>query len=121
MSLPSRRYYINLIFNEIFLLYPRRDNFYHYKTTKFTQNRPNIYETSNYICKISGVDAGVPFYGIPDSINPADVKVPFLGHFALQDDWCTKSKVEKFAQSLEDSGHNNFEVHFYDVRKTSIF
>ncbi len=65
---------------------------------------------------ISGVDAGVPFYGIPDSINPADVKVPFLGHFALGDDWCTKDKVEKFAQGLKDAGHNNFEVHFYDVR-----
>eukprot|EP00029_Vermamoeba_vermiformis_P008136 TRINITY_DN3721_c0_g1_i1.p1 TRINITY_DN3721_c0_g1~~TRINITY_DN3721_c0_g1_i1.p1 ORF type:complete len:218 (-),score=54.83 TRINITY_DN3721_c0_g1_i1:80-733(-) len=67
------------------------------------------------LAKVAGVDAGVPFYGIPDSVNPADVKVPFLGHFALKDDWCTKEKVQKFEQGLKDSGHNNFEVHFYDA------
>jgi carboxymethylenebutenolidase len=56
--------------------------------------------------KIPEVDVGVCFYGIPpkEAADPASMRVPFQGHFANQDDWCTPTAVDGLAQSLKTSG-----------------
>ena len=47
-------------------------------------------------------DAAVCFYGIPpeDQAHPADMKVPFQGHFANDDDWCTPEAVDRLEAEL---------------------
>ena len=52
--------------------------------------------------KLSECDAAVCFYGIPpeDQASPADIKVPFQGHFANQDEWCTPAAVAGFEAAL---------------------
>jgi carboxymethylenebutenolidase len=52
--------------------------------------------------KVQEIDAAVCFYGIPpaESADPAKIEVPFLGHFAQNDDWCTPQKVDALEQRL---------------------
>lgn len=40
-------------------------------------------------------DSAVCYYGIPpkEVADPAAMRVPFMGHFATQDDWCTPAAV----------------------------
>jgi len=42
------------------------------------------------------VNAAVCFYGIPPAefASPADIRIPFQGHFANKDDWCTPTAVD---------------------------
>jgi carboxymethylenebutenolidase len=48
----------------------------------------------------------VCFYGIPpkDFADPAKIKVPFEGHFANQDDWCTPALVDELETTLKGAG-----------------
>ncbi len=65
-------------------------------------------------------DAAVCYYGIPpkDQADPADLRVPFQGHFADQDDWCTPAAVDEFsaelAVALAGAGIA-YEIHRYPV------
>ena len=49
-------------------------------------------------------DAAVCYYGIPPTevANPAEMKVPFLGHFASRDDWCTPEAVANLRDAMKD-------------------
>ncbi|HTP52683.1 MAG TPA: dienelactone hydrolase family protein [Anaeromyxobacteraceae bacterium] len=60
-------------------------------------------------------DAAVCFYGLPpESVAaPKDIRVPFQGHFARQDDWCTPAVVDEFERKLKEAG-KKFEIYRYD-------
>src|SRR5713226_8009682 len=59
--------------------------------------------------------AGVCFYGIPpkEFADPAKIKVPFQGHFANQDDWCTPAAVDQLKTALKGAGAPH-EIFRYD-------
>jgi len=61
-------------------------------------------------------DAAVCFYGIPPlaAADPAEVRVPFQGHFANLDDWCTPAAVDALEAGLKKSGAVH-EIHRYDA------
>jgi carboxymethylenebutenolidase len=63
---------------------------------------------------IPELDAAVCFYGIPPAqvARPRDIRVPFQGHFAEQDDWCTPQLVNDFEKELKAAG-KTFEIHRY--------
>jgi carboxymethylenebutenolidase len=50
--------------------------------------------------------AGVCFYGIPPAsfADPAKITVPFEGHFANQDDWCTPALVDELESAMKAAG-----------------
>jgi len=50
--------------------------------------------------------AGVCFYGIPPAsfADPARIKIPFQGHFANQDDWCTPAAVNDLEKAMKGAG-----------------
>ena len=52
------------------------------------------------------VDAAVCYYGIPpaEAADPQQIRVPFQGHFATQDDWCTPAAVDALAAKLQAGG-----------------
>ncbi|UCE32874.1 MAG: dienelactone hydrolase family protein [Burkholderiales bacterium] len=56
--------------------------------------------------RIPELDAAVCFYGIPpeQAADPAAIRVPFQGHFANQDDWCTPQAVDGFEAKLKQAG-----------------
>ncbi len=61
-------------------------------------------------------DAGVCFYGIPpaDFADPAKIRVPFQGHFANQDDWCTPANVNALEAAMKAAGLKS-DIHRYDA------
>jgi carboxymethylenebutenolidase len=63
---------------------------------------------------IPELDAAVSFYGLPpENVAAArDVRVPFQGHFAAQDDWCSPAVVDDFEKKLEAAG-KSYEIHRY--------
>ena len=65
---------------------------------------------------IPEVDAAVCFYGIPpkDFADPAKIRVPFQGHFANRDDWCTPAAVDDLEKSLKAAGIRH-EIYRYDA------
>ncbi len=64
--------------------------------------------------KLAECDAAVCYYGIPpeDQAHPADMKVPFQGHFADADDWCTPAAVDRLEAALEGTSIA-WEIHRY--------
>ena len=60
--------------------------------------------------------AGVCFYGIPPAefADPAKITVPFAGHFANRDDWCTPAAVDQLETALNGSGAPH-EIFRYDA------
>ena len=60
--------------------------------------------------------AGICFYGIPpkEFASPTDIRVPFQGHFANQDDWCTPGAVDELENTLQDS-HLQNNIFRYDA------
>jgi carboxymethylenebutenolidase len=64
---------------------------------------------------IPELDAAVSFYGIPPATVAAakNIRVPFQGHFANQDDWCTPEAVNAFEKELKSSG-KTFEIYRYN-------
>ena len=58
--------------------------------------------------------AAVTFYGLPDAVKPADVKIPLQGHFANRDDWCAPKVVDAFEAGLKAAG-KSFEFFRYDA------
>jgi carboxymethylenebutenolidase len=63
------------------------------------------------------VDACACFYGIPpaEAADPAEIRVPFIGHFANQDDWCTPAAVDQLEAALSRSGARH-EIYRYDAQ-----
>jgi carboxymethylenebutenolidase len=55
--------------------------------------------------KVPETDAVVCFYGIPpkEAADPAQMRVPFQGHFANQDDWCTPAAVNALEATLKQT------------------
>lgn len=64
--------------------------------------------------RIPQLRAAVCFYGIPEDADPAGVRVPLLGHFARDDNWCTPGKVDTLQERL-NAGHVSYELHRYDA------
>jgi len=63
---------------------------------------------------IPEIAAGVCFYGIPpkEFADPAKITVPFQGHFANQDDWCTPAAVDALETAMQGSKP---EIYRYDA------
>ncbi len=63
---------------------------------------------------IPELSAAVAFYGVPpESVAaPRDIRVPFQGHFATLDDWCSPAVVDAFEKKLQAAG-KSFEIHRY--------
>ena len=55
--------------------------------------------------RVPELDAACCFYGIPPEAAgpPSGIKVPFQGHFATRDDWCTPEAVAKFEAGLKQA------------------
>ncbi len=71
--------------------------------------------------KIRELSAAVAFYGIPpeQAAKPADIKIPFQGHFANKDDWCTPQVVNAFEKALKAAG-NPAEIFRYDAEHAFV-
>jgi len=67
-------------------------------------------------CRISELTAAVAFYGLPPETvaSAKDVRVPFQGHFANRDDWCTPAAVDTFEAELKAAG-KTAEIFRYDA------
>ncbi|MFL5250287.1 MAG: dienelactone hydrolase family protein [Myxococcales bacterium] len=65
---------------------------------------------------IPELDAAVTYYGLPppNVASGKDVRVPIQGHFANQDDWVTKDKVDQFEKELKAAG-KTCEIYRYDA------
>jgi len=63
------------------------------------------------------VDAAVCFYGIPPehAASPRDVRVPFLAHFATDDEWCNPAAVDAVEAKLRE-GNVRYELYRYDAK-----
>lgn len=61
-------------------------------------------------------DAAVCFYGIPpaEAADPAKIRVPFSGHFANRDEWCTPAAVDALDAAMRRGGVTA-EVFRYDA------
>ncbi|MCP3059136.1 dienelactone hydrolase family protein [Myxococcus sp. K38C18041901] len=63
----------------------------------------------------AGLDAVVPFYGIPpDTVDVTRIRAPILGHFATKDDWCTPERVDALEAKLKKA-NVPAELHRYDA------
>ena len=62
------------------------------------------------------VAAGVCFYGIPPAsfADPTKIRIPFQGHFANQDDWCTPAAVNDLEGVMKGAGASP-DIHRYDA------
>ncbi|MCH7345701.1 dienelactone hydrolase family protein [Pelomonas sp. CA6] len=60
--------------------------------------------------------AAVCFYGVPPAefADPAQIRIPFQGHFASRDDWCTPAVVDALARRMHDAGLAP-ELHHYEA------
>ncbi len=67
-------------------------------------------------CRIPELSAAVCFYGLPpkSAAKPAGLKVPFQGHFANRDDWCTPAAVDAFEKGAAAAG-KLVEIHRYEA------
>ena len=66
--------------------------------------------------QLSECDGGICFYGIPprEQADPAGIAVPFQGHFANSDDWCTPEVVDDL-EALLNGVPAPVEIHRYDA------
>ena len=65
---------------------------------------------------VPNLSAGVCFFGIPprEFADPANIHVPFQGHFANMDDWCTPAAVDALEAAMRAGGATP-ELHRYDA------
>jgi len=66
--------------------------------------------------RLDDCDAAVCYYGIPprEQVDPAEIRVPFQGHFAARDDWCTPDAVDAFEVAIGPTGVPQ-EIHRYEA------
>jgi len=64
---------------------------------------------------LDNIDAAVCFYGIPpkEAADPSQIKVPFQGHFATLDSWCSPAAVAALQADLAQSSAPS-ELHSYE-------
>jgi carboxymethylenebutenolidase len=64
--------------------------------------------------RLSGLHAAVCFYGVPPSelADPARIAIPFQGHFATRDDWCTPAVAAQLEAAMRAAGRRP-EIHHY--------
>ena len=62
------------------------------------------------------VDMAVCYYGIPpvDAVDPSSISIPFQGHFATRDDWCTPAAVDGLETAL-NNGKVDYELHRHEA------
>ena len=60
------------------------------------------------------IDAAVCFYGSPpkEFADPANIRVPFQGHFATRDDWCTPAAVAALEAAMQAQGQQPENYHY---------
>ena len=63
--------------------------------------------------RVPNLKAAVCFYGIPEDVDPAALKIPFISHFARNDNWCTPGKVDELEARLK-AGNVAYELYRYD-------
>lgn len=65
---------------------------------------------------VPGLSAAVCFYGIPPAefADPAEIRIPFQGHFASQDDWCTPARVDELEVAMQRAGQSP-DIHRYEA------
>jgi carboxymethylenebutenolidase len=65
---------------------------------------------------VPNLSAAVCFYGIPpqEFADPADIRIPFQGHFAKLDDWCTPAAVDALEAAMRAKGATP-ELYRYDA------
>lgn len=63
---------------------------------------------------VPDLSAAVCFYGIPpkELADPARITVPFMGHFASKDDWCTPAAAASLEQAMRAAGQSP-DMHHY--------
>jgi carboxymethylenebutenolidase len=66
-------------------------------------------------CRVPGLAAVVPFYGLPPSADWSRVDAPIQAHFAKQDDWATVEAAEEVQRALAKYKHQ-MELHVYDAK-----
>lgn len=56
---------------------------------------------------VPGVSAAVCFYGIPpkEVADPVRIRIPFMGHFATRDAWCTPAAAADLQAAMTAAGH----------------
>jgi len=71
---------------------------------------------------IPEVDAAVCYYGIPpkDVADPSKIGVPFQGHFATEDDWCTPEAVNALKEATAGL-ETPVEIHSYEGKQHGFF
>ena len=67
--------------------------------------------------RVPEADAGVCFYGIPpiEIADPAKLRIPFQGHFANDDWWCTPETVDALEKTLKGTEIVH-EIYRYDAK-----
>lgn len=78
---------------------------------------------------VPALSAAVCFYGIPpqEFADPANIRIPFQGHFATQDDWCVPSMVDALEATLQKTGvpaeiHRYAAAHgFFNERRGDVY
>jgi carboxymethylenebutenolidase len=65
---------------------------------------------------VPGINAAVCFYGIPPAefASPAAINIPFQGHFANRDDWCTPAAVDTLETAMVRAKLSP-DIHRYDA------
>jgi len=60
--------------------------------------------------------AAVCYYGIPpqEFADPAHIRIPFQGHFASRDTWCTPAAVAGLESAMKSAGQAP-EIHHYEA------
>jgi carboxymethylenebutenolidase len=64
--------------------------------------------------RLKGLSAAVCFYGVPPKhlADPAAIAIPFQGHFATQDDWCTPVVAAQLEADMTAAGRSPH-IHHY--------
>ncbi|MGQ0598744.1 dienelactone hydrolase family protein [Aquabacterium sp.] len=70
---------------------------------------------------VPGLSAAVCFYGIPPAgfADPARIRMPFQGHFASLDDWCTPALVDKLEAAMAQAGQHP-DIHRYKAHHAFV-
>jgi carboxymethylenebutenolidase len=66
-------------------------------------------------CRVPGLAAVVPFYGLPPSADWSRVDAPIQAHFAQHDDWATVAGAEEVKKALAKY-KRQMELHVYDAK-----
>jgi carboxymethylenebutenolidase len=78
---------------------------------------------------VPGLAAAICFYGIPPVglADPAQIKIPFQGHFASRDDWCTPAAAAALEKSMRGAGaqpelyHYEADHAFFNNARPEVF